>query len=53
MKKFPFLLLDAGPIIKLFELNIWDEFLKRCDVNIPRTVAEVEVVFAGKGYDKK
>lgn len=52
MKKFPFLLLDAGPIIKLFELDIWDEFIERCDVTISRTVAEQEVVFANKEDDK-
>jgi len=40
MKKSRFLLLDAGPIIKLFELDIWDEFIARCDVTICRTVAE-------------
>jgi len=40
MKKFQFLLLDAGPIIKLFELGIWDEFIKRCDVTISQTVAD-------------
>ncbi|MBN1360212.1 MAG: hypothetical protein JW993_06455 [Sedimentisphaerales bacterium] len=40
MKKFQFLLLDAGPIIKLFELDLWDEFITRCDVTICRTVAE-------------
>lgn len=28
MKKFRFLLLDAGPIIKLFSLGIWDDFIK-------------------------
>ncbi len=39
MKKFQFLLLDAGPIITLFELGIWDEFLKRCEVSISQTVA--------------
>lgn len=38
MKKFQFLLLDAGPIIKLFELDIWDKFLHSCDVTISRTV---------------
>lgn len=38
MKKFQFLLLDAGPIIKLFELGIWDDFLKRCDISISQTV---------------
>jgi len=45
MKKFQFLLLDAGPIIKLFELDIWDEFIKRCDVTIARTVAEQSVFY--------
>lgn len=39
MRKFQFLLLDAGPIIKLFELGIWDEFIKKCDVTISRIVA--------------
>ena len=40
MKRFPFLLLDTGPIIKLFQLGIWDEFITKCDVTISRTVAE-------------
>ena len=40
MKRFPFLLLDAGPIIKLFQLGIWNEFITKCDVAIARTVAE-------------
>jgi len=53
MKKFPFLLLDAGPIIKLFELSIWDDFIKKCDVSVGRTVAEVETVFATREGDKK
>ncbi len=39
MKKFPFLLLDAGPIIKLFELGIWDDFIGKCDVTISQEVA--------------
>jgi len=39
MKKFQFLLLDAGPVIKLFELGIWDVFITKCDVTISRTVA--------------
>ena len=29
-----------GPIIKLFQLGIWDEFIAKCDVAISRTVAE-------------
>ena len=39
MKRFQFLLLDAGPIIKLFELGIWDDFISSCDVTIAQTVA--------------
>jgi hypothetical protein len=53
MKKLQFLLLDAGPIIKLFELGIWEQFIKACDVTITRTVAENEVVFASKVDDKE
>ena len=39
MKRFQFLLLDAGPIIKLFELGLWDAFIKKYEVSISRTVA--------------
>ena len=53
MKKFQFLLLDAGPIIKLFELDLWEEFIKNYDVTIVRTVAENEVVFFTKGEEKE
>jgi hypothetical protein len=38
-KKFQFLLLDAGPIIKLFELGMWDTFIQRCDVTVSKIVA--------------
>jgi hypothetical protein len=40
MKKLQFLLLDAGPIIKLFELGIWKAFIERYEVTITRTVIE-------------
>jgi hypothetical protein len=53
MKKFQFLLLDAGPIIKLFELELWEEFIKSYDVTIVRTVAEDEVVFFTKEGEKE
>jgi hypothetical protein len=53
MKRFPFLLLDAGPIIKLCELKMWDEFLRWYEVVIARSVIEDEVVFAGRGWDKE
>lgn len=50
MEKFQFLLLDAGPIIKLFELRIWDEFIKRCDVTISQTVAN-EAKWASQEFE--
>ena len=50
MKKFQFLLLDAGPIITLFGLHIWDEFLKRCDVSISQTVAN-EAKWASQEFE--
>ena len=40
MKKLQFLLLDAGPIIKLFELGIWKTFIEKYEVSITRTVVE-------------
>ena len=50
MKKFRFLLLDAGPIIKLFELGIWDTFIRKCDVTITRTVAN-EAKYASQDFE--
>ena len=47
MKKFQFLLLDAGPIIKLFELGIWETFLKAYDVVIARSVVEQSIRKSG------
>jgi hypothetical protein len=49
MKKFQFLLLDAGPIIKLFELNLWDTFIEKCNVTISRTVAN-QAKFARRDF---
>jgi hypothetical protein len=40
MKKFQFLLLDAGPIFKLLELGIWEKFIEQCDVTIARVVVD-------------
>ena len=50
MKKSPFLLLDAGPIIKLFELGFWDEFITKCDITISRTVAH-EARYSSQEYE--
>ena len=33
-------MLDAGPIIKLFELNLWEQFIEMCDVAISRIVVD-------------
>ncbi len=49
MKKFPFLLLDAGPIIKIFSLNKWDEFIKHCDITISRTIAYGQALYTEDG----
>jgi len=49
MKRFPFLLLDAGPIIKLFELNLWDKFITQCEVTISRIIAEYQVRYTEDG----
>ena len=49
MKKFRFLLLDAGPIIKLFSLGIWDDFIKHCDVTISRIIADDQTLFTDDG----
>lgn len=48
MKKFPFLLLDAGPVIKLFELRIWEAFIKTYDILIARSVVE-QIIHKGEG----
>lgn len=50
MKKYRFLLLDAGPIIKLFELGLWDTFVAKCDITICRTVAD-EAKWASQDYE--
>lgn len=51
MKKFRFLLLDAGPILELFKLGLWEEFIARCDVTICRTVAEEAKWASGESED--
>jgi hypothetical protein len=48
-KKYQFLLLDAGPIIKLFELGIWDTFIQQCDVTVSRIVAN-EAKYASQEF---
>lgn len=45
MSKLKFLLIDANVVIQLWELGIWDEFIKRCDVILSEIVALQEVQF--------
>ena len=49
MKRFPFLLIDAGPIIKLFSLGIWDDFIKYCNVSISRIIADDQALYTEDG----
>lgn len=49
MKKYRFLLLDTGPILKLFELDIWEKFIKQCEVTITRTVAQECIYYETDG----
>ena len=46
MKKFQFLLLDTGPVIKLFELGIWDEVVNHCKITVTKIIAEDEALFS-------
>ena len=45
MPKFPLLLLDAGIVIGMHELGIWDKFIESCSVTLTSTVARDEVVY--------
>lgn len=42
MPKYKLLLLDAGIIIGLYELGIWERFIDKCSVTMTRTVAKDE-----------
>ena len=40
-----FFLLDAGPIIELHRLGLWDTVIERAEIAIPRVIAEHETKF--------
>jgi hypothetical protein len=40
-----YFLLDAGPIIELHRLDLWNAVLDRTDIFVPRVVAETEAEF--------
>lgn len=50
MKRYQFLLLDAGPIIKLFELGLWERFIQTCDVTVSRVVAD-QAKYTSREYE--
>jgi hypothetical protein len=41
-----FFLLDAGPVIELHRLELWDAVLDRADVIVPRAIADHEADFS-------
>lgn len=45
MPKLKLLILDAGIVIHLHELGIWQQMLAQCEVYLSRIVAEREVLF--------
>ena len=55
MPKLKLLILDAGVVIYLHELQIWPKLPESCDVHLSRIVAEKEVLFEPNdqgGYGK-
>ena len=53
MAKFNLLLLDAGVIIKLFEFEIWEAFLERCDVHLSKTIMEEALYYIDSNDEQK
>lgn len=45
MPKLKLLILDAGVVIRLHDLGIWNQVRDQCDVHLSRIVAEKEVLF--------
>lgn len=45
MPRLKLLILDAGVIITLHQLGIWQQVVSRCEVHVSRVVAEVEALF--------
>jgi hypothetical protein len=45
MPKLKSLILDAGVVIRLHELDIWQQVVEKCELHLSRIVAEREVLF--------
>ncbi|MDB5338016.1 MAG: hypothetical protein JWN70_3635 [Planctomycetaceae bacterium] len=52
MPKLKLLILDAGIVIHLHELGIWDRLLAKCEVHLSKIVVEKEVLFQPGDEDK-
>ena len=52
MPKFSLLVLDAGVVIKLFELGLWEQVITQCDVHLSKVVADQEVHFHSPSDDQ-
>ena len=52
MPKLKLLILDAGVVITLHELKLWDEVVEKCDVHLSQIVVEQEVQFSPSEDDQ-
>jgi hypothetical protein len=53
MKKFQFLLLDAGPVLELLRLGLWNKFTESCDVYMTPAIVEEVIKLNFEYTDQK
>lgn len=52
MPKLKLLILDAGVVITLHELKLWDQVVEKCDIHMSQIVVEQEVQFSPAENDQ-
>ncbi len=52
MPKLKLLILDAGVVIYLHEIGLWQQVVANCDLYLSRIVAETEVLFQKSEQDE-
>ena len=52
MPKLKLLILDAGVVIYLHEIGLWQQVMGNCDLYLSRIVAEKEVLFQKSEWDE-
>jgi hypothetical protein len=52
MPKLKLLILDAGVVIELHELGLWDQVVDKCDIHMSQIVVEQEVQFSPSEDDQ-